>query len=82
MSYLSHLNRINIGLRNKIYSKLFKAQDLCHDAKENTLFDLCEYHLDILDDEELTKLDLEQIYKFAADVCKIAKLKINLNPLV
>ena len=82
MSYLNHLNRINMKLRNKIYSKLFKAQDLTCNAREDELFDMCGYHMDILDDEELTKTELEQIFKFACDVCKIAKLKINLKSLI
>ena len=69
-------------MKYKIYSKLTKAQDLCYDAKENNLFDMCQYHFDILDDQELTKRDLEKILKFASDVCKIAKLKINLNSLI
>ena len=69
-------------MRNKIYSELMKAQDMCFNANENKLFDMCEYHLNILDDEELTPTELEQILIFAADVFKIAKLKNNLNPLV
>jgi len=69
-------------MKNKIYTKLIEAQSLCFDAKENKLFDMCQYHFDILDDQELTKTDLGQILKFASDVCKIAKLKINLKSLI
>lgn len=69
-------------MKNKIYSKLMKAQDMCFNASENKLFDMCDYHLDLLDAEELTNLQLKKILIFAEDVYKIAKLKNNLNPLV
>tara|TARA_R110000850_G_scaffold109375_1_gene222287 strand:- start:598 stop:807 length:210 start_codon:yes stop_codon:yes gene_type:complete len=69
-------------MRNKIYKKLRQAQDICFKANETKLFDLCEYHFNIVYDEELNEEDLEQLMKFAKDVYKIATLKNNLEPLV
>lgn len=69
-------------MRNKIYKKLKQAQEQCFEANETKLFDLCEYHFDLVYNEELNEEDLEQLMKFAKDVYKIATLRKNLNPLV
>lgn len=67
---------------SKIYQKLTEAQNECHNAKMYDLFDLCQYHLDFINQNELSKNNKSIILKFAQDVYKIAKLKNNLNPLV
>ena len=67
---------------NKTYLALTKAQDKCYDAKEDQLFDMCQYHINIVGDEELTSVDNEQILQFAKDVFKIATLRYNLDPIV
>ena len=67
---------------NKTYLALTKAQDKCYDAKEDQLFDMCQYHINIVGDEDLNSKDNEQILQFAKDVYKIAKLTYNLNPIV
>ena len=66
---------------NKVYKELVKAQNQCFESGENKLFDSCEYHLDILE-EDLKKEDLEKIYIFAQKVYKISKLKSELEYLV
>ena len=66
----------------RIYKELTKAQNECYNAKEDKLFDLCEYHIDYIMQNELSKSNKLIILKFAKDVFKIAKLKNNLDPLV
>jgi hypothetical protein len=66
----------------RIYKELTKAQNECYNAKENKLFDLCEYHFDFMNQNELSKSNKLIILKFAKDVYKIAKLKNELNPLI
>jgi len=69
-----------------LYSELTKAQDKCYDAKEDRLFDMCVYHINIVESEEyygdLTIKDKLQILNFAKDVYQIAVLKNELNPIV
>ena len=67
---------------SRIYTELSKAQDECIEANEHKLFDLCEYHIDYIMQNELSKSHELVILKFAKDVFKIAKLKNNLDPLV
>ena len=67
---------------NKISNELCKAQNMCCEAKENDLFDMCEYHMQIIGDEDLTQDDIKQMSIFAKSVYKIAKLKKELKPLV
>ena len=69
-------------MRDRIYKALIKAQNLCYDVGEDKLFDMCEYHIDIIDSEHLTKADLLQILKFAQDVRQMAKIRGGLEPLV
>ena len=69
-------------MSKSIYEELTKAQNECDDAKEDKLFDLCQYHLDYMSQNELSKSHELIILKFAQDVFKIAKLKNNLTPLV
>ena len=66
----------------RIYKELTKAQNECYNAKEDKLFDLCEYHIDYIMQNELSKSHKLIILKFAKDVLKIAKLKNELNPLI
>jgi len=68
--------------RKRIYQELKKAQNECDNAKMNDLFDLCQYHLDFMTQEELSESNKLIISKFAQDVFKIAKLKSNLDPLI
>ena len=67
---------------SRIYTELTKAQNECYDAKEGKLFDLCQYHIDYMSQNELSKSHEIIILKFAKDVFKIAKLKNELDPLV
>ena len=69
-------------MTTSIYEELTKAQNQCYDAKEDKLFDLCEYHIDYYFKNDLSKSEELIILKFAKDVYKIAKLKTNLDPLV
>ena len=69
-------------MSKKIYEELEKAQNQCYEAKENKLFDLCEYHIDYYFKNDLSKNEELIILKFAKDVYKIAKLKNNLDPLI
>ena len=77
-----HTHLAPVQTTTRIYTELTKAQDKCFDADAHKLFDLCQYHIDIVGDEDLNSKDNEQILKFAKDVYKIAKLTYNLNPLV
>ena len=65
-----------------IYEELTKAQNECYDSKMYDLFDLCQYHFDFMNQNELSKSNKLIILKFAKDVFKIAKLKNELDPLV
>ena len=65
-----------------IYTELIKAQNECHESKEDKLFDLCQYHIDHYFNNDLSKNEKLIILKFAKDVFKIAKLKNELDPLV
>ena len=67
---------------SRIYTELSKAQDECYDAKMYDLFDLCQYHIDFMSQNELSKSNKLIISKFAKDVFKIAKLKNELDPLI
>ncbi len=67
---------------SRIYTELTKAQNECYDAKEDKLFDLCQYHINYMSQNELSKSHELIILKFAQDVFKIAKLKNELDPLV
>ena len=67
---------------SRIYTELTKAQNECYEAKEDKLFDLCQYHIEYISRNELSKSHEIIILKFAQDVLKIAKLKNELNPLV
>ena len=67
---------------SRIYKELTKAQDECYNAKEDRLFDLCQYHLDYYFMNDLSKSHEIIILKFAKDVFKIAKLKNELKPLI
>lgn len=67
---------------SRIYTELTKAQNECYDAKEDKLFDLCQYHINYMSQNELSKSHEIIILKFAKDVFKIAKLKNELDPLV
>lgn len=69
-------------MSKSIYEELTKAQNRCYEAKEDNLFDLCEYHIDYYFKYDLSKSEELVILKFAKDVYKIATLKNNLDPLV
>ena len=69
-------------MSNTIYEELTKAQNQCYNAKEDKLFDLCEYHIDYYFKNDLSKSEELVILKFAKDVYKIATLRKNLDPLV
>ena len=60
---------------DRIYTELSKAQNECIEANEHKLFDLCQYHIDYIMQNELSKSQKLVILKFAKDVFKIAKLK-------
>ena len=65
-----------------IYQELTKAQNQCFEAGEKKLFDSLEHHVDYYFNNDLSKNEELIILKFAKDVCKIAKLRNNLDPLV
>lgn len=67
---------------SRIYQELTKAQNECYNSKMYDLFDLCQYHIDFISQNELSKSNKLIILKFAQDVFKIAKLRNNLDPLV
>jgi len=67
---------------SRIYTELSKAQDECIEANEHKLFDLCEYHINYIMQNELSKSHELVILKLAKDVFKIAKLKNELDPLI
>jgi len=71
-----------ISENNRIFKELTKAQSECIKADEHNLFDLCEYHIDYIMQNELSKSHELVILKFAKDVFKIAKLKNNLDSLI
>tara|TARA_R110002124_G_scaffold233291_1_gene398482 strand:- start:397 stop:606 length:210 start_codon:yes stop_codon:yes gene_type:complete len=69
-------------MSQKIYEQLEKAQNECYAAKEDKLFDSCQYHIDYYFKNDLSKSEELVILKFAKDVYKIATLRKNLDPLV
>ena len=69
-------------MSKSIYEELTKAQNQCYEAKEDKLFDSCQYHINYYFKNDLSKNEELIILKFAKDVYKIATLKKNLDPLV
>jgi len=73
-------------MRTRIYKELVKAQNYLDLVNENSLFDLCQYHINIIESDDyfadLNTADKEQILTFAKDCTKIAILRKGLNPIV